>query len=478
MGGRADTAAPLSAGGGVALLTIPLAHPASPTTPRAARADNRMAKKVTAGASRRELLQLAARHDHFLYLGVHTGDAPEVSLESLLVRRAYGVQLPLPVTIPAESSSAPSGEVIVHVFGQTDVGRTREHNEDAFLVADLTTRQASLEPAVRTHVVGARGTLFMVADGLGGAAAGEIASDLAVRTVYETLRESWARRDHGDPTAFATALKAAAETANTAIFAYALEHPEYRGLGTTATIAGLLGDTLYLAQVGDSRAYLIRDGVAQQITKDQSLMQRLVEAGELTQDEAERSERRNIILQALGPEPSVKIDLTYQRLRRGDVLVLCTDGLSGLVKKEEIAEVVTEGGSDLAAVCQELIDRANEAGGSDNITVVVARFEGPGLGDAAPDDRVGHEVYPLDDDAPSPTPPRPRTRFGGADERRRGARAEHAPDAAPSAAPDAPDAPSISSPLPPHPARRPPPVLLLTLGALLALAAIAALLLR
>ena len=90
-------------------------------------------------------------------------------------------------------------------------------------------------------------------------------------------------------------------------------------MGTTATIAGLLGDTLYLAQVGDSRAYLVRNGVARQITKDQSLMQRLIEAGELTQEEAERSERRNIILQALGPEPTVKIDLTHQMVRRGDI---------------------------------------------------------------------------------------------------------------------------------------------------------------
>jgi protein phosphatase len=302
--------------------------------------------------------------------------------------------------------------VIVHVFGRTDVGRTREHNEDAFLVADLTADNASLQPEVRTHVVGARGTLFMVADGLGGAAAGEIASELAVNTVYEELRQKWTRSDRTDPEAFAAAIKAAAEAANTRIFAYALEHPEYRGLGTTATIAGLLGDTLYLAQVGDSRAYLVRDGVAQQITKDQSLMQRLIEAGELTPDEAERSERRNIILQALGPEPSVKIDLTYQRLRRGDTLVLCTDGLSGLVKKDEIAEAVMMT-SDLAVVCGELIDRANENGGPDNITVVAARFEGAGLGDVGPDDHVGHEVYPLPGmEAPTPPSARPRLENG------------------------------------------------------------------
>ena len=99
-------------------------------------------------------------------------------------------------------------------------------------------------------------------------------------------------------------------------------------MGTTATVAGVLGDTLYLAQVGDSRAYLVRNGVARQITKDQSLMQKLIEAGELTEEEAEQSERRNIILQALGPEPTIKVDLTHQSVRRGDTLVLCSDGLS------------------------------------------------------------------------------------------------------------------------------------------------------
>src|SRR5690606_25070852 len=140
--------------------------------------------------------------------------------------------------------------------------------------------------------------------------------------------------------AFARALREAAEEANRRIHLCATEHPEYRGMGTTATIAGLLGDTLYLAQVGDSRAYLVRNGRALQITKDQSLLQRLVEAGELTAEEAERSARRNIILQALGPEASVVIDLTHQQVRRGDVLILCSDGLSGLVKAEEIEQMV------------------------------------------------------------------------------------------------------------------------------------------
>src|SRR4051794_6480313 len=272
----------------------------------------------------------------------------------------------------------PNGEVVVTVFGRTDVGRTREHNEDAFVVADLSTDNPTLQPEVRRHTLGRKGTLFMVADGMGGAAAGEIASAMAVEIVLGQLRAAWLKDSTGNAESFVRALKLAAKAANEQIHAYAASHPEFRGMGTTATIAGLLGDTLYLAQVGDSRAYLVRDGVARQITKDQSLMQKLIEAGELTEEEAEHSERRNIILQALGPEASIKIDLTHQPLRRGDTLVICSDGLSTQINRDQIAEIVNSE-KDLTQTCKKLIDAANAAGGPDNITVIVARFEGEGL---------------------------------------------------------------------------------------------------
>ncbi len=170
-------------------------------------------------------------------------------------------------------------------------------------------------------------------------------------------------------------------------------------MGTTATVAGIFGDTLYVAQVGDSRAYLVRGGVARQITKDQSLMQKLIEAGEMTEEEAEHSDRRNIILQALGPEPTIKVDLTHQAVRRGDVLVLCSDGLSGQVSKDEIAGAVREDG-ELIDVCKRLIERANNAGGPDNITVIVARFDGNGLEAPTVEDEVGHRVFPMPDTGP------------------------------------------------------------------------------
>ena len=288
--------------------------------------------------------------------------------------------------------------VLVHVFGRTDVGRTREHNEDAFVVADLTRGNATLQPEVRTHAVGERGSLFMVADGMGGAAAGEIASAMAIDIVLQELTAALADVQPPTDDRFATAIKRATASANSHIHTFALEHPEYRGMGTTATVAGLLGDTMYLAQVGDSRAYLVRNGVGQQITKDQSLMQKLIEAGELTEEEAEQSERRNIILQALGPEATIKVDLTHQRVRRGDVLVLCTDGLSGQVRADEITRIVTEE-QDLVAACKRMIDRANEMGGPDNITVIVARFDGEGLADPAETDDVRHRTFPLATDS-------------------------------------------------------------------------------
>ena len=289
--------------------------------------------------------------------------------------------------------------VVIRIFASTDVGRTRDHNEDAFAVAELPAATPVTFSREQTYTPGDHGAVLMVADGMGGAAAGEIASSMAVDVVLKELR---ARQNAApaEPTAFAKALVAATTVANEKIHRYALEHPEYRGMGTTATVAGVLADTLYIAQVGDSRAYLVRDGKASQITKDQSLMQRLIEAGEITAEEAEVSERRNIILQALGPEAAIKVDITRQQIRQADTLVLCSDGLSGLVRDFEIAEAVAAE-RDLRALCARLITMANSKGGPDNITVVAARFEGAALTVAAHDDPVGHQAFPVSDDTPA-----------------------------------------------------------------------------
>ncbi|WP_353267168.1 PP2C family serine/threonine-protein phosphatase [Gemmatimonas sp.] len=285
---------------------------------------------------------------------------------------------------------------MARVFALTDVGQSREHNEDTFLVANLESGATlSFEEGVHEVTADAHGLLFLVADGMGGAASGELASSMAGQLVLEGLRDSWSKATTPDVAAFAEALRDATVLANTRIHQHARENPEHRGMGTTATIAGLLGDRLFLVQVGDSRAYMVRDGLARQITKDQSLMQRLVEAGELTPEEAEVSDRRNIILQALGPEAQITVDLTHQQLRRGDTLILCSDGLSGLVRGEEIGALTTTE-PDVRLVCRKLVDRANARGGPDNITVIAVRFEGDALVASTATDSVGYTAYPLE----------------------------------------------------------------------------------
>ena len=185
---------------------------------------------------------------------------------------------------------------------------------------------------------GARGLADGGQGGERGAAAGELASAMAADLIHRHMATHWA--NDGTPSAdrFAFRMKEAVELANEQIYAYAREHPEVRGMGTTVTAAGVYGNNLYLTQIGDSRAYLIRNGEAIQLTKDQSLMQRLVDAGELTEEEAEQSERRNIILQALGPDPRVKVDLTHQTLRRGDTLVATVMSNLGFFKAMEAME--------------------------------------------------------------------------------------------------------------------------------------------
>ncbi len=295
-----------------------------------------------------------------------------------------------------------AGAVQLEISARTDLGRTRDHNEDTFLVADLTRGTTDFLEDGKA-AVGPRGSLFLVADGMGGAAAGEVASAMAADTIFEHLRTAWtpAALDSSDD--FTIRMRDAVETANERIHRFALEHPESRGMGTTATVAGMFGSRLYLAQVGDSRAYLIRGGQATQLTKDQSLIQRLVDAGEMTEEQAAQSERRNIILQALGPDPRIRVDFTYQDIARGDVLVLCSDGLSGQLSRAELGPLVAEV-KDVNTICARLIEIANSRGGPDNITAVVVRFDGPGL--PAPEGQPeppGYRAYHLPDETSGET---------------------------------------------------------------------------
>ncbi len=302
------------------------------------------------------------------------------------------------MTHPTPSETPiPRSSVRLRLAGLTDVGITRDHNEDAFAILDLATGQTHAELQEGVLDVGLRGVVLVVADGMGGAAAGEIASEMAVEAVLDTFRAQWMNNVGRDTDTFVETIRDAADTANHRIYAYASAHPEHAGMGTTATIAGLFGTSLYLAQIGDSRAYIVRDGVALQITKDQSLMQQLIEAGEMTVDQAEVSERRNIILQALGPDSTVRPDFTQQPLARGDTLVLCSDGLTTHLRATDIARIVgASTGPDDA--CEQLIAAANAEGGHDNITVVVTQFTGDGLPEHDQlERRIGHQSYPLPD---------------------------------------------------------------------------------
>jgi protein phosphatase len=300
-----------------------------------------------------------------------------------------------------------AGPIRIAVAGRTDRGMQRTENQDDFLIADLTVPPGDGGLLLRPedldgehgdgHVsVGPRGALLLVADGMGGGAAGGLASRLATLWIYQELAAGWGRAPGVAPETFATCMRAAVERANGRIFQQSIDNPDFRGMGTTATVAGVLETTLFLAQVGDSRAYLIRAGQATLITRDQSMVQAMIDAGTLTEEEAEQSTRRNVILQALGPKPEIKVDMTAQPLRRGDRLVLCSDGLTRLVRREEIGDTVAAS-TDLGAACRSLVEVANQRGGPDNITVVVAGFDGEGLEPPGTGDVVERRAFDIPD---------------------------------------------------------------------------------
>jgi protein phosphatase len=300
----------------------------------------------------------------------------------------------------SESSTSTEGtpEVRVQLFARTDVGQVREHNEDNFLVADLTRRSRGLLEANRATVIGSQGAVFAVCDGMGGAAAGEIASQLAVDIIYERLVDGLGdrpvKRDD-----LARRLVRAVEAAGLRIFHEAKADRSRRGMGTTVTAAALVDEVLFFAQVGDSRGYILRGDTLVQLTRDQSLVNQLIEAGQLTEEEAETFEHNNIILQALGTSDTVQVDLTFAEVRRGDILLLCSDGLSGMVRFEDIRETLRAGAEPLE-ICKALTERANQAGGHDNITVIIVRFDGATLKPASADgDPLKYRKYVITDEA-------------------------------------------------------------------------------
>lgn len=272
--------------------------------------------------------------------------------------------------------------ITLKLYAQTDVGMVRSGNEDNFLILDLSTGESwTAGDPTNSNLLdfsqGYYGSLIAVSDGMGGALAGEVASRLAVETVRDRMLQLQAHARYRQMP-FHERLRLSIEEANQLINVESVTNPEHKGLGATFTAAAAQGNRLYFAQVGDSRAYLIRQGKIIRITKDQSLVQQLIDAGQITEEEAETHSYRNVILQALGAHGNVNVEVNSIKLCETDTLVLCSDGLSGKVRADEIARLV-QSTSDLNAACQSLISLANERGGEDNITVVIVQFTGAGL---------------------------------------------------------------------------------------------------
>jgi PPM family protein phosphatase len=239
-------------------------------------------------------------------------------------------------------------ETNLRVGSATDVGRRRDHNEDAFV----------------TFETEDGGLVLVVADGMGGHLAGEVASAMAIEVLRRELTQPAA-----DPPG---ALRAAIELANREIWDEAARDAEKSGMGSTIVAAIVLDNRAYLANAGDSPAYLVRDGQTDQITRDHGLVAEQVEAGVIAEEDAEHHPFRHILTRCLGAEASVEVE-TYppRELQAGDVLVLCSDGLTEHVGKREVAALVESADPD--EVAKGLIEVANQRGGHDNITVVVAR---------------------------------------------------------------------------------------------------------
>jgi len=238
------------------------------------------------------------------------------------------------------------------VFGLTDVGRRRESNQDSLLVAPE------------------RG-LYAVADGMGGHAAGEVASHIAIEALSEVLRDVAFLTDHTDPQTAGTRLQGAFVEGNQRICDSVVTRGEWRGMGTTIVALVTLEDRAVIGHVGDSRAYLLRDGKLRRLTNDHSWVSEQVRMGLMTDEEAHRHPMRNIVTRALGNRPALDVDINESEAVPADIFLLCSDGLNSMLTDVEITETLQANRQDPETACQKLVEAANAKGGEDNITVIV-----------------------------------------------------------------------------------------------------------
>jgi len=294
--------------------------------------------------------------------------------------------------------------MIVELFAKSDVGRVRRGNEDNFLVLDLSTEQTwtgsdNITPPERLTKfnLGEKGLVLVVSDGMGGALAGDVASRMAVDSVREMLTGTETGEGCETDVDLVECLKNATVYANLAIHMRSQEDSRCAGMGATFTGAAVRGNSLDLVQVGDSRGYVIRKGQIRLATKDQSLVQQLVDVGQISESEAETHMFRNVILQALGAQSEITPVTGKIRIKQGDLVLLCSDGLSGKLRADDIQRIVTGNNGDLVKACEALVQEANDRGGEDNITVVLARFLGDDL-EAPATEKITIELPPLDED--------------------------------------------------------------------------------
>ena len=274
----------------------------------------------------------------------------------------------------------------VEIFARTEVGCARERNEDAFVVLDLGTGRTGIRPEQRVKDLRPPGTLIGVCDGMGGAAAGDLASRMAIEALEEVAR----RHPVGHAGDAERMLLAAGTQANQAIGQLTRRHPDKRGMGTTMTAAVVLGTEVIIVQVGDSRAYLRRGRMLQQLTMDQNVVGQMVAAGKLRPEDARNFKQRNVLLEAIGVQERVGPDIVTLQVKAGDVLMLCSDGLTGPLADRQVLDHMLRH-EDPVRCCRSLTEAACAAGGPDNVTVAMARFVGSDLPLAQPREPIHFE---------------------------------------------------------------------------------------
>lgn len=273
----------------------------------------------------------------------------------------------------------------IHV--RSDVGRVRKGNEDNYLLLNLDSARFELggRPVVAASFGSVElkkaGMVLAVSDGMGGALAGEVASQMAVETVRDVLlgNDPEITLNPEDNDSLVQRLHESTLHANRAVFRKGRSDAQFNGMGATFTGAAITTEAVDFVQIGDSRGYLIRNNKIEQVTKDQSLVQQLIDSKQIAPEEAERHHLRNVILQALGAQSEIFPAGCRLLPQRDDIVLICSDGLSNKLSKEDLLDTVLQNKHDLAQACVELVREANARGGEDNITVVLAQLKGDDL---------------------------------------------------------------------------------------------------